>query len=424
MIVRRPPPERFSGTVIVEWFNVSAIEASPDWAYLSEEIGRAGHAYVGVSAQAQGVNGGDTLLEVDVDAEAAADAGASTDTSGLRNIDPARYGTLDHPGDEYAFDIYSQVGRAIAEQPDVVLGGLEPTQVIAVGESQSAGFLSTVANAVHPLDPVYDGFLVHSRGANPAPLDGEYRRNSGDDGDEADSTDEGAEFTEGAVRIRTDLDEPVFIVETETDLTLLGYSNARQDDTDLVRTWEIAGTAHSDAHMLRSMIGGPRDPLSGGLLGCTEPINIGPHHEVAQAALHHLVGWVAGGDAPPGAERIELDESGTGDEVAIARDESQLALGGVRTPLVDVPVAAPTGDPAGGQGIDDLAGGDRDICVLFGTTIPFDQAALVDRYGTFDAYLQQFTDSAARAVAAGFLLQGDADQLVAEAQQNAPLFGG
>ena len=126
VIVRRPPPERFSGTVIVEWFNVSAIEASPDWAYLSEEIGREGHAYVGVSAQAQGVNGGDTLLEVDVDAEAAADAGASTDTSGLRNIDPARYGTLDHPGDEYAFDIYSQVGRAIAEQPDVVLGGLEP----------------------------------------------------------------------------------------------------------------------------------------------------------------------------------------------------------------------------------------------------------------------------------------------------------
>ena len=29
VIVRRPPPEQFSGTVIVEWFNVSAIESSP-----------------------------------------------------------------------------------------------------------------------------------------------------------------------------------------------------------------------------------------------------------------------------------------------------------------------------------------------------------------------------------------------------------
>ena len=339
VIVRRPPPEDFSGTVVVEWLNVSAIESSPDWAYLSEEIGREGHAYVGVSAQAQGVMGGETLLEVDVDEEAAEEAGASTDTSGLKNIDPERYGTLVHPGDAYAFDIYSQVGRAITERPAEVLGGLVPKQVIAVGESQSAGFLSTVVNAVHPLDPVYDGFLIHSRGANPAPLEGEYRRSSDEDDDEDDG---GAEFTEGGVRLRTDLDEPVLIFETETDLTLLGYANARQDDTDRVRTWEVAGTAHSDGHMMRSILGGPRDPSSGDLLGCTEPINVGPHHEVLQAGLHHLVGWAAGGDAPPEAERIELED---GDEVVIARDEHQIAIGGVRTPLVDVPVAAPTGEP-------------------------------------------------------------------------------
>ena len=42
VIVRRPAAARdFSGTVVVEWFNVSAIEASPDWAHLSQEIGRA-----------------------------------------------------------------------------------------------------------------------------------------------------------------------------------------------------------------------------------------------------------------------------------------------------------------------------------------------------------------------------------------------
>jgi hypothetical protein len=413
VIVRRPPAEQFSGTVIVEWFNVSAIEASPDWAYLSEQIGRDGHAYVGVSAQAQGVEGGDTLLDVEVDEQTAASAGASTDASGLKNVDPARYGSLLHPGDAYAFDIYSQVGLAVSEQPDL-LGGLESTQVIAVGESQSAGFLTTLANAVHPLDPVFDGFLIHSRGANPAPVDGLYRRN-------ADGGDDGADFIEGAVRVRTDLDVPTMIVQTETDLTLLGYAGARQDDTDSVRTWEIAGTAHSDAHMMRAIIGGPRDPNSGSLLGCTEPINIGPHHEVVQAALHHLVGWVAGGDPPPEAERIELED---GDVVAIARDDLQIALGGVRTPLVDVPVATTTGDPPGGQTLDDLVEGDRDICVLFGTTIPFDQPTLVDLYGTFDAYLAQFTASADEAVAAGFLVQADADQLIAEAEQNEPLFTG
>ena len=402
VIVRRPPPEQFSGTVIVEWLNVSAFESSPDWAYLSEEINREGHAYVAVSAQAQGVEGGDTLLEVDVDEESAAEVGASTDKSGLKGIDPERYGTLVHPGDAYSFDIYSQVGQAISERPDDMLGGLVPTQVISIGQSQSASFLSTVVNAIHPLHPVYDGFLVHSRFAYPAPVDGKYL--SGADAERED---------DGGVLFRDDLEVPVLVFETETDLTLLRYWKARQDDTDSVRTWEVAGTSHADAHMIRSMLGGPRDAGSGELLGCTEPINTGPQHEVLQAALHHFVEWVAGGDPPPSTERIELDD---GEPASILRDEHQIALGGARTPLVDVPVAATTGDPPGGDG-------GSGICFLFGTTIQFDQATLVDQYGTFDSYLEEFKASTAEALSAGVLLQPDADALIEEAALNEPLFG-
>ncbi|MDQ2677700.1 MAG: alpha/beta hydrolase domain-containing protein, partial [Actinomycetota bacterium] len=172
-----------------------------------------------------------------------------------------------------------------------------------------------------------------------------------------------------------------------------------------------------------SLLGGPRDPMSGSLLGCTEPINTGPHHETVQAALHHLVVWSAGGEAPPESPRIELqDGDGDGDEVVIARDERGIALGGVRTPLVDVPISASTGEPAGGAGLRELVE-DGDICVLFGTTVPFDQPTLVELHGGFDAYLATFRDAAAEAVAAGFLLQPDADDLVAEAEQHRSLFG-
>lgn len=155
VIVRRPADAAdFSGTVVLEWFNVSAIEAAPDWTYLSEEIGREGHAYVGVSAQCQGVEGGETLIDVEVDSEAAARAGVSRlDNSGLKNIDPERYGTLAHPGDAYAYDIFSQVGRAARESPSALFGPLVPAQVIAIGESQSAFFLSTLVNAVHRMHP-------------------------------------------------------------------------------------------------------------------------------------------------------------------------------------------------------------------------------------------------------------------------------
>lgn len=414
VIVRRPADaEDFSGTVLVEWFNVSAIEAAPDWGYLTGEIGREGHAYIGVSAQAQGVEGGETILDVEVDAEAAGEAGAtgSTDDSGLRNIDPERYGSLTHPGDAYSFDIFSQVGRAVTEAPDEILGGLEPQQVLALGESQSSMFLSTLINAIHPLDPVFDGFFVHSRGAPLPPLDGNYESATR-------AADPEVAMEQGTL-IRTDLDVPVFILETETDLTLLGYSNVRQPDTAGVRTWEVAGTAHADAHTLRSILGGPRDPSIGSLIGCTEPINTGPHHEVAQAALHHLVDWAAGGDPPPEGQRIELVE---GDELAIARDELGMAIGGVRNPLVDAPVAVVSGDPPEGTSIEDLLSGEGGICMLFGTTTPIPYTTLIELYGDADGYLEAFGASADREVEGGFLLRPDADALVTEAEGNTALF--
>ena len=52
-----------------------------------------------------------------------------------------------------------------------VLGSLQPTRVIAIGESQSAVFLTTYVNAIDPLAKVYDGFLIHSRFGNAASLE-------------------------------------------------------------------------------------------------------------------------------------------------------------------------------------------------------------------------------------------------------------
>lgn len=46
-----------------------------------------------------------------------------------------------------------------------------PKRVIAVGESQSAVFLTTYVNAIDPVAKVYDGFLVHSRFGNAGTLE-------------------------------------------------------------------------------------------------------------------------------------------------------------------------------------------------------------------------------------------------------------
>src|SRR6201988_3330174 len=111
----------FNGTVIVEWLNVSGgIDAPAIWFMAHREIARAGYAYVAVSAQRVGVEGGDSLVGADMS---------------LKAQDPQRYSHLNHPGDAFAYDIFSQVGSSVRNG---LLGPLDPKAVLAVGESQSA----------------------------------------------------------------------------------------------------------------------------------------------------------------------------------------------------------------------------------------------------------------------------------------------
>lgn len=381
MIVRTPAADQFSGVVIVEWFNVTAgADSGPDWAFLSEEIVREGHAYVGVSAQAVGVNG-----------TAEDRTGGLVDTRGLAEKDPVRYADATHPGDAFSFDVFSQAGLVVRGGAVDVLGGLSPTTVIAAGQSQSAIYLTTYVNAVHPRARVYDGFLVHSRGGT-APLPDGAR-----DGDAS------------AVPIRTDLDEPTFIYAAETDLTLLGYAAARQDNDDSVHTWEVAGTAHSDAFTLGVSAGSPRDAGLGQLIGCPTDINDGPHHETLQAALHHLVVWVTEGTEPPESPRIEVTDADG--ETTIVRDNDGIAVGGIRTPPVDVPLRVLSGDPSGDEG---------GFCRLFGQSLPLD---LDGRYPSLAEFAATTEASAADAVEAGWLLPADAATIVAEETARAETLG-
>ena len=145
--------------------------------------------------------------------------------------------------------------------------------------------------------------------------------------------------------------------------------------------WEVAGTAHADEHLLVDVYGLTPGTDLAAVLGCTSPINAGPQFEVLQAALHHLVRWVTDDVPPPSAPRLELAAT---DPAALAQDELGLAIGGIRTPLVDVPVAILSGDAVKGA---------PGFCVLFGSTVPFDEATLARLYRAATVYLDAFKTS-------------------------------
>lgn len=373
ILVRRPSGNRrFSGTVVVEWMNESAGESAPDWDYLNPEIMDAGDAWVGVSAQALGVDGGSSLLK---------GGKVSGSVKGLVQDEPDRYGDLHHPGDQYSFDIFDQVAFGLRRAAPTILGPLHVRHIVAVGESQSAAYLTTFADALEPHGYPYDGIFIHSRGVSGAPLDG---------GSITAATDQ------SPLRIRTDLRVPVFMSETQTDLVLLGYAPAQQPDTDRIRTWEIAGTSHADSYE----VGG-----DAGLLGCTSPINTGPQHVVVQAAFADFSRWVTDGTPPPTPAPFRLEST---TPPVLALDQHGNVIGGVRTPAVDVPVSTLSGSAPAGTSL---------ICSLFGSTTPFTAAQLAGLYGSKADYLSRFSADLDRAIAGRYLLPAERPQLLAQAEQ-------
>jgi hypothetical protein len=376
ILVRRPiDPKQFNGTVVVEWLNVTGqADEDPDFGSVQEELLR-GYAWVGVSAQAAGINSpGPSPLGPGV--------------AGLKTRDPTRYSTLNHPGDNYSFDIFSQLGAALEHpQGAAPLAGLHVKALLADGESQSAFRMLTYTNAMQPVANVYNGILIHSRpgvagGINvTSPL-------------------------VPAARVRTDLTVPVFQFETETDMSALAgpgpfsFPAARQPDTPTIRTWEVAGTAHADSYLLQYVYAeGIKQYGTAGFLDLRPAfaiVNNGPEHFVANAALRSLRDWVENGTSPPsGAPR----DTANG---AIIRDGHGNALGGVRTPQVDVPIATLTGEGDG----------------LNGFTFPFDTATMGALFPTHGAYVSMFMQDTRHTLDGGFITPEGARQMRTDAAQS------
>jgi Alpha/beta hydrolase domain len=402
-VVRRPiDPDRFSGTVVVEWHNVSAgIDAAPDWGFFHRHLAAQGHAWVGVSAQKVGIDGGGFVESIH-----------------LKLLAPERYGDLEHPGDAWSFDMFTQVGALLREPAgENPLGGLVPEQLLAAGESQSAACLVTYLNAVDPHAQVFDGFFVHGRPGAGVSIDGVFI--SATRGEDMEATRRA--ISSKGERIREDARVPVLVLQSETDVILLGGGLAEQPDSERVRVWEMAGAAHADTYTVSA---GRHDdgtlsaerfaellrPTTNLMIGQTDtPINAGPQqHYVAQAALAHLARWAAGGEPPPTAPRLELDDEGTGYRL----DGHGLARGGIRTPWVEAPTAVMGGLGQSGES----------FAMLFGRTDPFDDATLSTLYpGGKDEYLKRFEASLDASIAAGFLLREDREEILGLAAASYPL---
>ncbi|MCQ3810720.1 MAG: hypothetical protein KTV68_09225 [Acidimicrobiia bacterium] len=394
LLVRRPAAAvDFSGTVVVEWLNVSAgIDGSPDWDYMHRHIIRRGDAWVGVSAQRAGIDGGGLAEGLH-----------------LKLYKPQRYGHLSHPGDAFSYDIFTQVAKALRQGGSPLIGDLNPQRLLAVGESQSAAFLATYVNAIDPLVQTFDGYFLHGRPGVRTELNGTFGPRVLNERYDA--------MAHCPEQIRADARVPVLLLSSETDVTVLRNEAIEQPDSENIRVWELPGAAHADTYLLVASRadGGQLEPseLARMLEPITDlvimtvdrPINSAPHqHYVAQAALEHLDRWAGGGEPPPIAPRLQLGDDG----ITCERDDLGNARGGIRNPWVDTPLRMLSGEGQEGDG----------FAFLFGTTAPLETGTIDRLYpGGGDDYLAAFTESLDQTIAGGYILAIDRSEILAIAAE-------
>jgi hypothetical protein len=386
-LVRRPTePHDFSGTVIVNWNNVSlGFEFLTGW---SSEVIASGSAWVGATVQTVGLQGF-----------------PGAEPGGLIGWDPERYGSLTIADDDASFDIFTQVGTAVGPSRSVgsvdPMGALVVDKVLAAGESQSACRLATYVNAVQPREHLYDGFLlvVYAGGGT--------RVEAAGDGPSLEAIP--AELRPfinimpfGSHLLRSDLSAPMLVLNSETESPW--YQEVRQPDTSTYRLWEVAGAAHLSGGFGADILDQwrrdfgevPDLAIATATSGLPNSLSFRP---VDHAALRHLNSWVRGGGPAPAQDRIEFG----GKPSKILRDGYGNALGGIRLPDFEVPTATHRGE------------GPTDVPDLVGSDTPFSAETLRSLYPEDDAYVKRYEAAVDEGLVRGFLLKRDADDLRAGA---------
>lgn len=400
MIVWTPrDPAHFNGTTVVEWAHVSvgAFELNAELVIQASMLVDRGFAFALVSAHEAGICG----------------SGGSgvCDPSSLRMLDPDRYGSLMHPGEDYGFDIFNQALQAIKYPSGTApLGGLNTRFIIA------EGFQPTGNRSV----PIPDPDAGRPPYGSAGPLNG-YIKSPASEVGLADA------FL---------LDSAGPVVEPEEYPGLVLH---HLDETAIQRvappnrpnhiTWEVTGSPHVDRwgadNIVRPAPGEPPRLLSReeeevrrraydnygqlpdeGASACLPTRTLGtlyPRRYTLNAALVALREWLETGVAPatpPFLERVGPPPVSATDK--LVRDSDGNAIGGLRSPIIEVPVAAYDGEG----------------CVVGGTSTQFSAERLAELYPTHRSYVEQLLAATNKAVDDGTLLCEDAQTIMRGASES------
>jgi hypothetical protein len=306
---------------------------------------------------------------------------------------PIRHASSPDTEDGLLWDMLAQLGRELkGPEREKILPGFREAHLFMTGISQSGTAIRTWINGFHMSHrlsdgrPIYDGYLPE---VGPTL----YRINQC-------SPDIGLDDPRNQIAL---IDSPVINMPSEGDLWLAAHTR----QPDVVRknsgiiTYEVAGSTHGSGPLSPQ----PIVPMSvalekframgGDSVGLNMPDgayqNDLSRWPLVRGALRNLQLWSNRGIRPPVAGFIALDNDGK-----VRRDELGNAIGGMRSPYVDVPLAGYSG-----------ATGSVGIGVVLGTKIPLQPETFRKLYGSREGYLLKFDADVEKMVAGRWLLSDD-----------------
>jgi hypothetical protein len=305
------------------------------------------------------------------------------------------------------WDIFSQVAALLkGEAGGGPLAGFRVEEVyMGTQDTAITTYVAAVQNTAMLANgmPAYDGFVIKSGGAP-----GRIRRCAAAPG------------PDDPRRIVKNIDVPVINVEAQGEVVQLAPLRRPDSDDprDRFRQYEVAGASHMDNRVYRFIPALAEEAKAGadtkgetnawpfpGGEGCEPQIPITSVYLMSytfHAAFMNLDTWVRKGIAPPKGQPIQI--TGTGPDAKVAMDQFGNALGGVRSPYVDVPVATYVPNAAGPMG----------TCRQLGYKVPFEFSKLDSMYGSAKNYASKVNQSVDRLVKERYLTESDGKKIKAE----------
>jgi hypothetical protein len=402
ILVRRPAdPRRFSGNAIVEIGNVGrGFDFSFSWGVSHDYFLENGDAWVAITHSPENLE----ALKV-FNPTRYALLSMANPTANERCAAGASSPAAPAPQEEgLRWDAISQIGALLrAARPGGPLAGFNVQRVYATSHG---GELATYTAVFHPRaklatgKPVYDGYIQHRH-----PAMTRLRRCGG------------APAVSDPRQIIRNLDVPLIRVVSQTDV-LLTYTRRRDDSDapdDRYRLYEVAGAPHADASFypyMPSVADQKKTGFDAFLHSwpfpeqCEEETTLlrVPIMTFALDAVYaNLTRWVRDGVPPPRAPRVTVENGGTS-QARVVLDQNGNALGGVRSPYVDVPAATYVTTTKG-----------PGTCGNLAHMKAFDWAKLNTLYGTPSGYAVQVSSSVDRLVRDRWLTEADGKKIKAAA---------